>query len=158
VDFCGTCRPAALAAPRHRAEQPHLSSIHNSRATLNRSCGEPGQDLLLATVTGNVPAVRSLLKHGADPDARNPLDMTPFFRAAGMGQARVMMAPLAGGAKLAPDTPDGMPWTNTCLTGAAPAIQLLLSRGIQVDAALSDGMTSLMRVSNVGVSRTRARL
>src|SRR4051794_25855025 len=64
------------------------------------SHGKLGQDLFLAINRGDLPSVKSLLSRGADPNARNGLEMTPLMLASASGQVPVIEALLGAGAKL----------------------------------------------------------
>src|SRR2546423_10304051 len=47
--------------------------------------GRLGSDLYIAIGQGNIPAVKALLSKGADPEARNVLQMRPLIIAARSG-------------------------------------------------------------------------
>src|SRR5437762_136174 len=54
--------------------------------------GKMGQDLFLAIDHRDLAGVQSLLKQGADPNARNGLEFTPLYIAAASHQPEVMEA------------------------------------------------------------------
>src|SRR6266498_2675394 len=93
------------------------------------SRGKLGQDLFLAINRGDLAGVKSLLKRGADPNARNGLEFTPLYLAAASGQTEVAEALLQAGAKLEATSPYGTALTFAALGGSAPAVKLLLARG-----------------------------
>lgn len=142
-DKAGTAaRPDQNVAPR------------SSRGDFVSARGALGEELFISVARGNLEAVQVLLKKGADPNARNTLDMTPLFIAAGSGQIQVIEALLGAGAQVDPETPYGSPLTSACLAGAEPAIQLLLSRGAKTDVVRPDGITQLMLVSRANLPGT----
>src|SRR5687768_11473126 len=59
---------------------------------------KPAPELFLAVGQGNVAAVKELLARGADPNARNTIQMTALMVAVGTGNLQVIEALLAGGA------------------------------------------------------------
>ncbi|HLV81307.1 MAG TPA: ankyrin repeat domain-containing protein [Chthonomonadaceae bacterium] len=112
--------------------------------------GKLGQDLFLAVMHGDLAGVKSLLKRGADPNARNGLLFTPLYLAAATGQTPGMEALLDAGAQLEATSPYGTPLTFAAMGGSAPAIHLLVSRGANVNVARTDGLTPLILASRAG--------
>src|SRR5690348_10073330 len=62
--------------------------------------GKLGPDVYLAILQGDLPGLKSLLSKGADPDARNSLEMTPLVIAAATGQVPMVETLLGAGATL----------------------------------------------------------
>src|SRR5947209_4140955 len=87
--------------------------------------GQLGQELFMAVGPGDLAGVQSLLAHGADPNARNGLQMTPLLIAASSGQVPVVEALLHGGAKLDEPTLYGTPLTFAAMGGSTPVVKLL---------------------------------
>src|SRR5262249_9158916 len=112
--------------------------------------GRLGQDLFLAVSHGDLAGVRSLLKRGADPNARNGLEMTPLFMAAAMGQTQVIEALLRAGAKLEAGSPYGTALTFAAEAGSVPAVRFLLARGANINPLRADGITVLMLLARAG--------
>jgi ankyrin repeat protein len=121
-----------------------------SRDALSPPEGKLCQDLFLAINRGDLAGVRSLLARGADPNARNSLELTPMSLAAASGQVPVVQALLHAGAK--PDAPTifGTPLTFAALGGATPVVKLLLARGANAHAQRPDGIAPLMLAARGG--------
>jgi ankyrin repeat protein len=120
------------------------------------SHGKMGPDLFLAINSGNLAGVKSLLSRGADPNARNGLEMTPLMLAAASNQTEVMEALLGAGAKMEGSCIFGTALTFAVMTGATPAAKLLLAKGASPNPSRPDGITVLMlaaRDGNVEVLR-----
>lgn len=115
------------------------------------SRGKLGQDLFLAVDHRDLASVQSLLKRGADPDARNGLEFTPLYIAAASHQTEVMEALLRAGAKVDAASPYGSPLTFAALGGNMAGANLLLSRGANINPTRADGITVLMLASRAGV-------
>jgi ankyrin repeat protein len=109
--------------------------------------GKLGQDLFLAINRGDLPGVRSLLKRGADPNARNGLEFTPLFLAAASGQVPVMEALLKAGAKLDAGSVYGSALTFAAEAGRGPTLKLLLARGANIHPFRADGISVLMMLA-----------
>jgi ankyrin repeat protein len=112
--------------------------------------GKLGQDLFMAIGRGDHAGVQSLLKRGADPDARNGLGLTPLFVAAASGQVPVVEALLQAGADVNAMSPYGTALTFSAMTGAAPATKVLLARGADINPSRPDGITVLMMAARAG--------
>ncbi len=157
---------AVTALARSSAAPPASSQSTPSQKKITRSSadgfatsrGKLGQDLFLAVAQGNVAGVQSLLKQGADPNARNALQMTPLQIAAAAAPPPIVEALLKAGAKLEPVTPYGTPLLFAALTGNAPNIQLLISRGADINAVRPDGINLLMLVCRHGLTDIAAEL
>lgn len=113
--------------------------------------GKFGQDLFLAIDHRNLAEVQSLIKNGADPDARNGLEFTPLAIAAASHQTDVMEVLLKAGAKPDADSAYGTALTFAAATGNVSGFHLLLAHGADVNTARGDGTTVLMMAANTGV-------
>jgi ankyrin repeat protein len=145
----------ALAAPAMLPAQSKPGKPATSRSSTDPPVpaqGKLGQDLFLTVGRGDLAGVRSLLKRGADPNARNGLQFTPLYIASATGQIEVMEALLHAGAKLEATSPYGTALTFAAMSGNAPAIKFLLSRGANVNVARVDGLTPLALASRAGVT------
>lgn len=132
------CLPLLAAAAVQAAPQP----------------GRLGPDLYIAIGQGNVPAVKALLAQGADPEARNILQMRPLLIAAGAGQMEAVKLLLAAGADVNGETPYGRPLAFAEM-GPNPSIaSLLLEKGADVNARRPDGITTLMLAARSGHTDT----
>ena len=120
--------------------------------------GKLGQDLFLAIDHHDLAGVQSLLKQGADPNARNGLEFTPIFMAAASHQTEAMEALLSAGAKPDPGSPYGSALTFAALSGNAPGTKLLLSHGANIGALRADAGTPLMMAANAGEPQTISEL
>src|SRR6266852_5182941 len=92
--------PLALAA----------SSVWATPANGHRAAPRPGRlgpDLYIAIGRRDLAAVKALLSRGADPEARNFIQMRPLIIAAGSGQVEAIQLLLAAGARLDAETPYG---------------------------------------------------
>jgi len=101
--------------------------------------------LILSTRAGAVPAVETLLRHGADPNLRGGVNgWTPLIHAIHKNQSGAAKALLDSGAQL-----DGCGRSGeTALMMAAgygytPLVELLLERGANPRAATPDGYNVL---------------
>jgi ankyrin repeat protein len=145
---------------RHSARSLLLLSllVFTASPVLARSSTEPpvpsrgklGQELFLAVNHGDLAGVRSLLKRGADPNARNGLEFTPLYMAAASGQMEVMESLLRAGAKLEASSPYGSALNFAALTGNVPSLKFLLARGANVHSVRADGITVLMLAARAG--------
>lgn len=120
--------------------------------------GKFGQDLFLAIDHRDLPAVQALLKNGADPNARNGLEFTPLYIAAASHQTDVMKELLNAGAKPDAESTYGTPLIFAAETGNVEGFNLLLSKGVDINAARTDGLNALMMASNTGVPPIVAEL
>lgn len=112
--------------------------------------GKLGQDLFLAIDHHDFAGVQSLLKQGADPNARNGLEFTPLYIAAATHQTDVMKALLSAGAKTDPGSPYGSALTFAAMTANGEGAKLLLSHDAKINALRADGGTILMMAANAG--------
>jgi len=112
--------------------------------------GKLGQDLFLAVIHGDLAGLKSLLKRGADPNARNGLMFTPLYIASATGQTPAMEALLQAGAKIEATSPYGTALSFAALGGSSPAIHLLVSRGANVNVSRTDGLTPVAMAARAG--------
>ncbi len=141
---------AELPSPSH-SKPGQRQVTRSSAAAFVPSRGKLGQDLFLAVGPGNIQGVEALLKRGADPNARNSLEMTPLHIAAAAAPSRILELLLQAGGKLDATSPYSTPLMFACLTGNVPNIQLLLSRGASVTVQRPDGITPLMLACRDGL-------
>ncbi len=153
---CGLA--AAGASTRPGAEPSTHSGVTSGQTKSARKTTDPpvpshgklGQDLFLAIDHRDLAGVRSLIKRGADPNARNGLEFTPLYIAAASHQADVMQALLGAGAQTDADSSYGTALTFAASSANLEGARLLLSRKASVDAFRSDGITVLMMAANAG--------
>jgi ankyrin repeat protein len=119
-----------------------------------------GSGLLDAVRAGNVAAVRSLLKSGADPNQAAADGSTAVHWAVHGDNLTMLNALLAAGAK-----PDGVtryriaPLTLAAQNGNAAIVERLLAAGANPDTASEEGQTALMTAARNGnVAAVRALL
>jgi ankyrin repeat protein len=112
--------------------------------------GKLCQELFMAIGPGDLAGVQSLLARGADPNARNGLQMTPMLIAAASGQVPVVEALLRAGAKLDEPTIYGTPLSFAAMAGRTPVAQLLLGRGANPNTQRPDGISVLMLAARSG--------
>lgn len=104
----------------------------------------------MAVGHGDLEGVKSLLKRGADPNARNGLLFTPLYMASATAQVPAMEALIAAGAKVDASSPYGTALSFACMTGAEPSIKLLISRGADVNYSRVDGITPIALAARSG--------
>lgn len=112
--------------------------------------GKLGQELFIAIGMRDTKAVDSLLKQGADPNARNGLEFTPLYMAAASHQTDVMRTLIGAGANPEAATTYGTPLLFAASTGNVDGFKLLLSHGADINIARTDGLTSLMLATLAG--------
>jgi ankyrin repeat protein len=129
---------------------PALAARSSRDGLTGSGRGKLGPDLFLAITRGDLAGVQSLLARGADPNARDSLELTPLDWASLSGRVRVVETLLRAGAKL--DSPPiyGTPLAFAAMAGSAPVIKLLLARGAAVDSHRPDGTTVLMYAARNG--------
>lgn len=126
------------------------SARHSHAAPGPEKPAKLGQELFLAVTHRDAAAVRSLLARGADPNARNYLQLTPLMFAAASRQPEVVQHLLAAGAQIEATSPFGTPLTFAAMGGSAPVAELLLARGASVNAQRPDQITVLMLAARDG--------
>jgi ankyrin repeat protein len=147
---------AALASPISGYDAPSARKSDTAQSTRKSTDppvaakGKLGQDLFLAIDHRDVKGVQSLIKKGADPNARNGLELTPLHIASASWQMDVMQTLLLAGAQ--PDAPStyGTPLTFAATSGNVPGAGILLSKGVDVNYARTDGITVLMMAAHSG--------
>lgn len=157
---------AATALLRSSADPPAPSQGKPGQEEYARKTTDPplashgklGQNLFLAVDHRDLAGVRSLIKRGADPNARNGLEFTPLYIAAASHQTEVMETLLRAGAKPDATSPYGTPLTFAALGGNVTGINLLLSRGANINPWRADGITVLMLASRAGATEVVSEL
>ena len=91
---------------------------------------------LLATKAPDVPVMRLLLAHGADPMAATEANATPLMVAAGIGYTQGVSPGLG-----VPEVAAHSPWDGP--SQPLEAVRLLLELGAEVNAATESGFTAL---------------
>jgi len=115
------------------------------------SLAADGPGLVDAARSGNVDAVRSLLKGGADPNQAAPDGSTAVHWAVHGDNLAMLNALLAAGAK-----PDAVtrykitPLTLAAQNGNAALVERLLGAGAKPDTASEEGQTALMTAARNG--------
>lgn len=112
--------------------------------------GKFGQDLFLAINHRDLKEVKSLLKAGADPNARNGLGFRPLFMAAASHQCDVMQTLLQAGAKPNVDSTYGTALMFAAHSANLEGAQILFLKGAKVNSIRDDGMSVLMMASVSG--------
>jgi ankyrin repeat protein len=127
-------------------------AARSSRDAPSRPQGRLETDLFVAIFRGDGAGVQSLLARGADPNARDSLEGTALFDAAGFGQVPMVEALLHAGARLDEATIYGTPLTAAAAGANVPVVKLLLGRGANPNALRPDGATPLMYAALNGSS------
>jgi hemoglobin len=113
-----------------------------------RLLGLRGQTLLHdAAMAGEAELAASLIRSGADPDAREVEGHTPLYRASAGDVARVLLAAGAT-ADVASGPTRGTPLHQAARRGYVSVAEALLDHGATVDARDSKGQTPLRRAVN----------
>ncbi|MGQ0737143.1 MAG: ankyrin repeat domain-containing protein [Acidobacteriota bacterium] len=98
------------------------------------------RDLLDAARRDDTRAVQSLLKGGADPNARDESGATALMQASAVASGDTVRALLEAGADVNASSKSGasaLMWA----TGDSAKVRLLLDRGAAVNARMKDGTT-----------------
>jgi ankyrin repeat protein len=122
------------ADPNARLKTRPLKRHHDAGSTMN--LGEGTTPLMRAARTNDVAVMKLLLDGGADPFALLPDRTNALMMAAGQGYGGVRG--------------DGIRIVTPTADGAAEAVQLLLDRGMDVDAFNNTGNTALHAAVNRG--------
>jgi ankyrin repeat protein len=112
--------------------------------------GKLGPELFLAVGKKDLAGVNALLGRGADPNARNFLQMTPLIFAAFTGETGIVERLLAAGAALEAESPFGTSLTFAAMGGSLPVTRQLLARGARPNPRRPDGITILMLAARNG--------
>jgi uncharacterized protein len=145
-----------------RLSQGFSTVFHRIGAVLGVVCASAslaadGPGLVDAARNGNVAAVRSLLKSGADPNQAAPDGSTAVHWAVHGDNLAMLNALLAAGARPNAFTRYKVtPLTLAAQNGNAALVERLLAAGANPDAASEEGQTALMtaaRNGNIAVVR-----
>ncbi|MFW6107611.1 MAG: ankyrin repeat domain-containing protein [bacterium] len=119
------------------------------RWVLGRAAADRQAPLHLAARAGLIDAVKTLLEHGARPDARDGRGRTPLFRAARAGRTKTARALIAARADPAVTDEDGTaPLHLAAASGRPETVELLLEHGADPRARReTDGDTPLHRAA-----------
>ncbi|KAH9175534.1 hypothetical protein EDB89DRAFT_319654 [Lactarius sanguifluus] len=110
----------------------------------NAICGRTGTALHSASVEGHVEVVRSLLKYGADVDARGLLGQSPLQFASYKGHLNVVRCLLDHGADAEFRGDIRMtPLTYAATWGTLEIVRVLFERNVDVNSQDADGMTPI---------------
>lgn len=97
-----------------------------------------------AAVTGRSQAVRMLISHGSNVNARSRGGICPLHYAAIEGHVDTIQALLEAGAIVqCADTEGLTPLCAACLSGHPDAVQLLIDRGASISSTTTEGSTPL---------------
>lgn len=116
------------------------------------------QDLFIAIGRRDVGELKALIAKGADPNGRNALEFTPLDMASASFQPDAMQVLIDAGAKPDDENTYGTALTFAAASGNVPGVKLLLSKGVRVDVARTDGMTPLMMAAQSGSLETVGEL
>jgi ankyrin repeat protein len=125
----------------------HIVPIADAAAP---QAGKLGPELFLAVGRRDLGAVNALLARGADPNARNFLQLTPLIYAALTGEPKIVERLLASGANLEAESPFGTALTFAALGESRAVTRQLLDRGARADRRRPDGITLLMLAARNG--------
>lgn len=139
----------------HPSHGPSLTAERTEKliargADVNADMPDHFSPLSHVSVWGNIPVARVLLKHGADPNGGSPDSNLPLVIAAQNGYEELVELLLEKGADLnARDAFGGTALhaaiiSNTGRRSSVP--ELLVERGIAVDAVDDSGYTAFMRL------------
>src|SRR5688500_5399892 len=132
------------------AAAPAFSAPRDTTQPPGACRGKLGSELFVAVGRGDVAEVRALLQRGAEPNARNGLELTPLHIAAATGRNEIIQALIASGAAVDAATPYGSPLTFAAFNGIVPTVNLLLEKGAAPNAARADSITTLMLAARAG--------
>jgi hypothetical protein len=102
-------------------------------------------ELMYASMTGDVPKVRSLIETGINPTVPDPTGLTPLMAAAYKGYPEILKALLEAGVPI--DTKDSSGYTAlmfACNAGHLSCTRLLIEKGANIHEVDTDGSTPIM--------------
>lgn len=111
---------------------------------------KPAPELFLAMEKGDAAAVKGLLAHGADPNARNTIGMPVLLAASAYGTPEVIRVLLAAGADVNATSPFGTPLTFAASRPTSDVGLLLLQKGAGVTSGRLDRISILMMAARAG--------
>lgn len=116
---------------------------------------DANQRLLIATLSGDIPAATAAIADGASVDSRDPQDHTVLMLACGRGDRAMAAALLGAGASPNRRTSDTEETALHQLArdhseSAVPLVQLLLQNDVRLDRLDRFGWTALMIAAREG--------
>lgn len=109
-------------------------------------------DLFLAIGQQDIAGVKALLARGADPNARNTIQMSALMIAAGTGNLEVVNTLLGAGADVNASSPFGTALTFAGFESKPEMVRLLLQKGASLSTGRPDRITPLMLAARAGRS------
>jgi uncharacterized protein len=128
--------------------QPSLNSQAQARAA-----AMTGTETLLqqAARTGDLALLRSRLREGVSPDARDPQGHTALLEAATAGQTEATRLLLASGAGVNVASPDGRtPLIQAAISGRTEVVQILVKAGADLNRRSRGDGTALEAAERLG--------
>ncbi len=132
------------------ALQDDVNLIENSvrhGANVNAANHQGWTPLMVAASVGNTAALMTLLKHGADVNARHTEDgRTPLIFAAKEGYSDTVLCLIARGARVNDADNEGLtPMIWAAKSGQQEIVTLLISQGADIRAEAKDGQNALLK-------------
>jgi ankyrin repeat protein len=107
--------------------------------------------LMLATIANDIPTARLLIEAGADVNARDRIDDSPYLFAGAEGLDEILKITLAHGADLASvNRYGGTALIPACHHGHVSTVKILLGTGIDIDHVNDLGWTALLETVILG--------
>ncbi|MCD4700136.1 MAG: sigma-70 family RNA polymerase sigma factor [Phycisphaerae bacterium] len=146
LHYVGTRFSDEIAGIHAQILEALISQGADVNARLARGANHPGTTPLHnAAGGGNTAAMKVLLDHGADVDARTDAGDTPLIVAVWFGQIEAIEMLLDQGAKIDLKSNNGYTALHTTAwCGQVEAVKLLLTRGADADATNDSGQTPLL--------------
>jgi ankyrin repeat protein len=107
-------------------------------------------ELFMAVGQGNLAGVKALLASGANPNARNTIDMSILMIAAGTGNVEIMNTLIEAGAEVNAKSPFGTPLLFAAMSGGPSSVKALIARKADVNAVRPDRINTLMLAARDG--------